>query len=175
MVWARASTWRTPGITGRPGKWPWKYHSAPVTAFSPTIRRASGSYSTIRSTRRKGQRWGMSFWISALVRMGPPGVGAPDEGSAGVPTGAADEGSAPGRAAADDETAGVPAEAAVAGGSTGVPTGAADEGPAPGRGSTASGEGDKGTVDSVTGNELPTGDPESAASQDAADGSSVQR
>jgi len=32
----------------------------------PTIRFASASYSTIRSTRRIGQRCGISAWISAV-------------------------------------------------------------------------------------------------------------
>ena len=67
MVWASASTWSTPGITGSPGKWPWKNHSVAVTALIPTIRCASGSYSTIRSTRRNGQRCGMSPSISRVV------------------------------------------------------------------------------------------------------------
>ena len=54
-------------MTGRPGKWPWKNHSVAVTALSPTIRSASGSYSTIRSTSRNGQRCGMSASISRVV------------------------------------------------------------------------------------------------------------
>ena len=51
-------------MTGRPGKWPWKNHSVAVTPLSPTIRFASGSYSTIRSTSRNGQRCGISASIS---------------------------------------------------------------------------------------------------------------
>ena len=56
----------TPGITGRPGKWPWKNHSVAATPLIPTIRFASASYSTIRSTRRIGQRCGIRAWISAV-------------------------------------------------------------------------------------------------------------
>ena len=47
-------------MTGRPGKWPWKNHSVAVTPLIPTIRFASASYSTIRSTSRNGQRCGIS-------------------------------------------------------------------------------------------------------------------
>ena len=46
-------------MTGRPGKWPWKNHSVAVTPLIPTIRFASASYSTIRSTSRNGQRCGI--------------------------------------------------------------------------------------------------------------------
>src|SRR6185369_646206 len=60
----------TPGITGRPGKWPWKYHSLAVTPLIPTMRLASASYSTMRSTSRNGQRCGMSDSISRVVWMG---------------------------------------------------------------------------------------------------------
>src|SRR5690242_19750632 len=69
MVWASASTWSTPGITGRPGKCPAKYHSDEVMPLIPTIRLASGSYSTMRSTSRNGWRCGISSWIWAVVRM----------------------------------------------------------------------------------------------------------
>ena len=54
-------------MTGRPGKWPWKNHSVAVTPLIPTIRFASASYSTIRSTRRNGQRCGISASISRVV------------------------------------------------------------------------------------------------------------
>src|SRR4051794_3712208 len=67
MVWASASTWRTPGITGSPGKWPAKNHSVAVTALSPTMRWADGSYSTIRSTSRNGWRCGIRRSISRVV------------------------------------------------------------------------------------------------------------
>ena len=66
IVWASASTWMTPGMTGRPGKWPWKNHSVAVTALIPTIRFSAGSYSTIRSTRRNGQRCGMRPSITVV-------------------------------------------------------------------------------------------------------------
>src|SRR6185369_9805285 len=59
----------TPGITGRPGKWPWKYHSLAVTPLIPTIRFASASYSTMRSTSRNGQRCGISASISRVEWM----------------------------------------------------------------------------------------------------------
>src|SRR3954468_14885440 len=58
-------------MTGRSGKWPWKYHSVAVTAFSPRMYWRAGSYSTIRSTIRIGQRCGISFWISAVDRTTP--------------------------------------------------------------------------------------------------------
>ena len=54
-------------MTGSDGKWPWKNHSDAVTPLIPTIRLASASYSTIRSTSRNGQRCGISAWISAVV------------------------------------------------------------------------------------------------------------
>src|SRR5918995_1671394 len=66
MVWANASTWMTPGTTGSPGKCPWKNHSVAVTALRPTMRRPSGSYASIRSTSRNGQRCGMSRSMSAV-------------------------------------------------------------------------------------------------------------
>src|SRR5450759_4352055 len=69
IVWASASICRTPGMIGWPGKWPWKNHSVAVTDLSPTMRLASTSYSTMRSTRRKGQRCGISFSIWRVVRM----------------------------------------------------------------------------------------------------------
>src|ERR1035437_8017125 len=56
-------------MIGWPGKWPWKNHSVAVTDLSPTIRLAAGSYSTIRSTSRNGQRCGRSCWISRVERM----------------------------------------------------------------------------------------------------------
>ncbi len=75
-------------MTGRPGKWPWKNHSVAVTALIPTIRFASGSYSTIRSTSRNGQRCGMSASISRVVWIvvgaGPPEAEAEASGSAGA-------------------------------------------------------------------------------------------
>src|SRR6185369_17276720 len=52
--------------TGRPGKWPWKNHSVAATPLIPTIRFASASYSTIRSTSRIGQRCGIRASISAV-------------------------------------------------------------------------------------------------------------
>ncbi len=57
-------------MTGSPGKWPWKNHSVAVTALTPTMRCASGSYSSIRSTSRNGQRCGMSASISRVVWTG---------------------------------------------------------------------------------------------------------
>jgi len=48
----------------------WKNHSVAVTDLSPTIRLASASYSTIRSTSRNGQRCGISCSICRVVRMG---------------------------------------------------------------------------------------------------------
>src|SRR5664279_1255534 len=69
IVWAKASIWRTPGMIGWPGKWPWKNHSVAVTDLRPTIRFASASYSTIRSTSRNGQRCGSNFSIWRVVRM----------------------------------------------------------------------------------------------------------
>src|SRR4051794_17623793 len=59
----------TPGTTGSAGKWPWKNHSLAVTPLMPTIRFASASYSTIRSTNRKGQRCGIRASISRVVWM----------------------------------------------------------------------------------------------------------
>src|ERR1700690_2468722 len=56
-------------MIGWPGKWPWKNHSVAVTDFRPTIRLASTSYSTMRSTSRNGQRCGMSFSIWLVVRI----------------------------------------------------------------------------------------------------------
>src|SRR5436190_20343621 len=60
----------TPGTTGRPGKWPWKYHSPAVTPLRPTIRFASASYSTMRSTSRNGHRCGIRASISRVVWTG---------------------------------------------------------------------------------------------------------
>ncbi len=48
---------RTPGITGRCGKCPVKNGSFAVTFFIPTILSLPLT-STIRSTSRKGNRWG---------------------------------------------------------------------------------------------------------------------
>src|SRR5512146_2145669 len=87
MVWASASTWSTPGITGRPRTWPWKNHSVAVTALRPTIRFASGSYSTIRSTSRNGQRCGMRPSISRTECTAPgvaDALSAADGGLASV-------------------------------------------------------------------------------------------
>src|SRR5215212_9416109 len=55
-----------PGMTGRPGKWPWKNHSVAATPLMPTIRFAASSYSTMRSTRRIGQRCGINASISRV-------------------------------------------------------------------------------------------------------------
>src|SRR5450759_2447442 len=55
-------------MIGWPWKWPWKNHSVAVTDLRPTMRLAAGSYSTIRSTSRNGQRCGMSFSISRVER-----------------------------------------------------------------------------------------------------------
>ena len=48
-----ASTISTPGMTGAPGKCPWKNGSLYVTLLMPTALRPS-SNATIRSTRRNG-------------------------------------------------------------------------------------------------------------------------
>src|SRR6187431_3022388 len=61
-------------MTGSPGKWPWKNHSVAVTPLSPTIRFASASYSTIRSTSRNGQRCGISASISRVLWTVPAGA-----------------------------------------------------------------------------------------------------
>jgi len=37
-AWAIASRIMTPGMIGRPGKWPWKYGSFAETFFSATMR-----------------------------------------------------------------------------------------------------------------------------------------
>ena len=52
-TWAIASSSSTPGITGSPGKWPWKNGSFIVQFFSPTMRFPS-VYSVIRSTSKNG-------------------------------------------------------------------------------------------------------------------------
>jgi len=52
-TWAIPSTTSTAGITGWPGKWPWKKGSLIVTFLMPTARVLS-SISTTRSTRRNG-------------------------------------------------------------------------------------------------------------------------
>jgi hypothetical protein len=44
---------RTPGMIGRPGKWPWKKPSLIVTAFTATIERPGSMLST-RSTSSIG-------------------------------------------------------------------------------------------------------------------------
>ena len=54
-VCAIASTISTPGITGRPGKWPARYHSSGRTVFRATTR-SPGSSSTTSSIRRNGSR-----------------------------------------------------------------------------------------------------------------------
>ena len=62
------------GITGSPGKWPWKNGSLMVTFFRPTIR-SSGTSSMILSTRTKGYRCGrnsMIFRTSHTVSMSHP-------------------------------------------------------------------------------------------------------
>ena len=82
IVWASASTCRTPGMTGSPGKCPPKNHSVAVTALRPTIRWASASYSTMPTTRRNGQRCGISAWISLLEWM-VAGVACGDAGALG--------------------------------------------------------------------------------------------
>src|SRR5688500_6491882 len=72
----------TPGMTGRPGKWPWKNHSVAVTALMPTMRFSAGSYSTMRSTRRNGQRCGIRPSMTevesgaAIDGVAPSGVAA---------------------------------------------------------------------------------------------------
>src|SRR5665811_468366 len=97
IVWASASTWRTPGMTGIPGKWPWKNHSVAVTALRPTIRRASASYSSIRSTSRNGQRCGISasisrvVWMASVTTGSAAGVGK-SSGKSGMSGGAAGRG-----------------------------------------------------------------------------------
>ena len=48
----------TPGMIGRPGKWPAKNHSSPVTAFRATTR-TPGSSSSTSSRKRNGSRCGM--------------------------------------------------------------------------------------------------------------------
>jgi len=50
---ASASTINTPGITGYPGKCPWKNGSLTETFFKPTARTPS-SISVIRSTSKNG-------------------------------------------------------------------------------------------------------------------------
>src|SRR5512140_211507 len=64
-VCARASTIRTPGMIGCPGKCPWKNGSLIVTFLMPTIL-FPGSNSTIRSTSRNGYRCGNSSMISRI-------------------------------------------------------------------------------------------------------------
>jgi len=51
-AWAMASTCRTPGMTGWPGKWPWKKGSLIVTFLIAT--RESSVSSTTRSTITNG-------------------------------------------------------------------------------------------------------------------------
>src|SRR5699024_3884060 len=60
---ASASRINTPGITGWPGKWPWKKGSLIVTFFTPTIRFAS-SFSITLSTNKNGYRCGIISLIS---------------------------------------------------------------------------------------------------------------
>ena len=52
-TWAIASVNSTPGITGFPGKWPWKNNSLNVAFLMPTAR-FIGSNSIIRSTNSIG-------------------------------------------------------------------------------------------------------------------------
>src|SRR6516225_4214213 len=53
-----------PRHTGAPGKCPWKKCSLIVTFLMPTMR--LGSSSVMRSTRRKGYRWGRIFMMSVI-------------------------------------------------------------------------------------------------------------
>ena len=52
-VWAIASTMVTPGMTGSPGKWPWKCGSLQVTILTPTPP-SWGTMSRTRSMNRNG-------------------------------------------------------------------------------------------------------------------------
>ncbi len=52
-AWAMASTSKTPGMTGRPGKCPWKKGSLMVT-FLIAVPLSSPSMSIILSMSRKG-------------------------------------------------------------------------------------------------------------------------
>ena len=56
-TWARASTMRTPGSVGRPGKWPAKNASSPVSRQRP-VADCPGSTATSSSTNRNGGRCG---------------------------------------------------------------------------------------------------------------------
>src|SRR5438874_8984742 len=62
---AIASRSSTPGMIGRPGKWPGKNGSLMVTFFKPRPR-CPGSISSIRSTRRNGKRCGRRVSISSM-------------------------------------------------------------------------------------------------------------
>ena len=52
-AWTKVSIIKTPGITGLPGKWPWKNSSLTVTFLTAT-RRAPGSCSTTSSSSTEG-------------------------------------------------------------------------------------------------------------------------
>jgi len=58
--WAIASRSNTPGVMGRPGKWPGKNHSSPLRVHSP-LARSPGSILTMASTRRNGGRCGSQY------------------------------------------------------------------------------------------------------------------
>ena len=58
---------RTPGMTGRPGKCPARYHSSARTILRAT-QRTPGSSSSTSSTRRNGSRCGMIASIPSLPK-----------------------------------------------------------------------------------------------------------
>src|SRR5579859_989637 len=60
---------RTPGMIGRPGKWPWKNGSLNVTFLMPTAL-SSGTRSTSLSINRNGYRCGKSSMIWRISRSG---------------------------------------------------------------------------------------------------------
>ena len=55
------SIWRTPGITGDPGKWPSKYASSGLTLYTPIA--CESDNSCISSINKKGGLWGIIFII----------------------------------------------------------------------------------------------------------------
>ena len=55
--WAMASTMSTPGNVGRPGKWPAKKGSSPVSLHTP-LALLPGSMAVTSSTNKKGGRCG---------------------------------------------------------------------------------------------------------------------
>src|SRR4029453_16012787 len=65
--WAIASTMRTPGMIGFPGKWPVRYHSSSRTRLRATTR-TPGSISVTSSSSRKGSRCGRIASIPARSR-----------------------------------------------------------------------------------------------------------